>query len=141
MGDVGERVDDRDAAGGGQVEEVLMREEPGDDPVHVALQDPRHVLDALTPPQPDFGVLQCDRVASEALDAHVKGYPRAYRGLLEDERDRPAHQWGLTPAPRLDPAREVQDCVELARVELSDVGEVRTAQLPEGAGRHERHIN
>src|SRR5437870_11320921 len=101
-----------------------MGEEPGHDAVHIALEHTGHVRHDLTPAESDFGVLQRHRVTSEPSDPHIKGYSGAYRGLLEHERDRAPGQRLFPPEARLDPAREVQDPLELARIELRDIDEV-----------------
>src|SRR5437867_5968675 len=119
----------------------MVGEEPGYHAVDVPLQDPGDVLHALPPAEADLGVLQGDRMAAKPRDAHVKGYPGTYRGLLEYQRDGSTGERPLPPVARLDPAGQVQDCLELAPVEPRDVGEIRTAKFPQGAGRHEGHIN
>ncbi len=69
---VGQRVDDGVDGRAGQVDEVLVREQPGNDAVAVAVDHSGHVSDRLPAAEPDILVGERGGAAAQALDADLE---------------------------------------------------------------------
>ena len=98
-----QRVHDRDGCVPSQFFDVVLREGPDHEPVHVSGEDDGRVADRLAPCQLQLLGREGKRGAAELRDADGEGDPRTRRGLEEEEGERTAGEELLlvAVAPRL----------------------------------------
>src|SRR6266700_2401930 len=86
--EVGEAVDHRHRAVARQVQDVLVSEDPGHDPVHEPREHACGVGDALAPLKLYVVDPEVEGGPPELEHPGLEGYPRPRRGLLEDHGQR-----------------------------------------------------
>ncbi len=92
--------------------------------VHVPVQNPGGVADALAITELHVLLAQRRPRAPQARDRHFERDARAVRGSLEEHCDVAARQRAQRPAPGLDVMREVQQSPKLRGFEIADVEKI-----------------
>ena len=105
-----------------------MRDEPGDDPVRVTVEDPADVRGRLALAELYLGVEKRDRMTAESVDRHFEGHPGAVARPLEDERQRSARERAAEIAARLCRVGEVEDGDDLVGAEVRDAQEIAAGE-------------
>src|SRR5712691_5742007 len=124
MGAVGESVDDRLLSGGGKLDQIWVAAQARDYTVHIPVQNPGGVADALAIAKLDVLLAQRRPRTPQACDRNLERDARAVRGSLEEHRDVAAPQRAQRPAPGLDVMREVQQSPKLRGFEIADVEKI-----------------
>ena len=83
---VGQPVDHRHAGVAREAHGELVIERPDHDPVDVAGEDPRHVLDRLAGADPDLAIGDEHRFPAQLRHRDLERQPGAEAGFVEDER-------------------------------------------------------
>jgi hypothetical protein len=129
---VSQAVDDGHGSVLGERVHVGLRERPDHDPVHVAGEDDRGVLDRLAAPELEVVRGQVEARAAELGDPDLEAHARARGRLREDHRERPALERPVCDAllrPRLEPVGEVEDGAQLVRRPVVDAEEAPALQM------------
>ena len=124
MGAIGESVDDRFLSGGGELDQIRVAAQARHYTVHVSVEHPGGVTDALAIAQLDVLLAERRPRTPQARDRNLERDPRAVRGSLEEHRDVAARQRAQRPAPGLDVMREVQQSPKLRGFEIADVEKI-----------------
>ena len=111
-------------------------DQPGDDPVCVAVEDAADVRRRFALAQLHLGIEQGDRMAAEAMDGDLEGHPGAVARALEDERHRPAQQRAAEVAARPGRVCQVEDGEDLVVAEVGDAEQVAAGER----GTHPTHM-
>ena len=104
------------------------------DRVDVAREHERGVAQRLAARELQLVAAQDQRMPAELDDADLEGQPRARRGLLEDQRDRPLRERVGAARRALQLERAVEQRVELGCVELGAGEEMAGHGLRAGRG-------
>jgi hypothetical protein len=105
-----------------QIEDGVLREDPGDDPLRPAVQVPRHVLQRLALAD---GAVSVDRMAAQLLDGEIEGHAGTQRGLLEEQAQGAAgKRAGVTGWLGLELSGQVQQTGDLVGGQVQVVGKV-----------------
>src|SRR2546423_10231089 len=98
----GERVDDRYAGHGRQLDDVGVPVHARDYTIDVAVQHTCGVAQRFPDPELDVVLAQSYSPSAEAGDSDLEGDAGAMRGLLEEQRQEPALERLLAPLSLLD---------------------------------------
>ena len=122
---IGQPVDDRDAGGAGQLDDVLVEVGPGDDAVDHPAQHAGGVGDFLPLAQADLLIGEIQGVAAELLHSDFERDARPERGLLEDQGQDPTpERAGARVALGFQLGRQVEDLGDIVRREVGDANEI-----------------
>ena len=125
VGQVGQGVDDRDPAAGGEVDGDLVAEGPDHDPVDPALEVLADVVGAFAAAHLDVGGGEVDGLAAELEHARFEGHPRAQGGLLEDHgQDLVLERLAVLVRVLLDLVGEVEHLAEFVNAQVPDRQEI-----------------
>src|SRR5688572_14013519 len=105
---------------GGHGDEIAMVGDSGRDDVVIASEGPGDVLGRLARAEPDFLLLDVDRMAAQLDDGHLDRVAGARRRLLEDQGDALAVE---RPA-KVAALGQVQDLGEVVAAQVGDAEQV-----------------
>ena len=125
---IGHAADHRPAHRRRNCDQIALRDQPGDHPVRVAVEDAGDVGGGLPLAEADFVAEEGYGMAAEPVDGHLEGDSGSIAGSLEDERQVSSAQWCAQVLTLLGPPGELEDGVDLISTEVGDAEQVAAGE-------------